>query len=47
MIVPSDKDASRFETREDAIYALQRRGIGSKGVSVLEVPNCSTQGPEI
>jgi hypothetical protein len=47
MLVPSDKEASRFSTKEDAIYALQRRGIGFKGVTILEVPNGSAQSQEV
>lgn len=36
--VPSDEQATGFETRREAIDELVKRRIGFKGVAVIEVP---------
>jgi hypothetical protein len=36
--VARDQDATQFETRDEAVAALQRRQIGFKGVTIIERP---------
>lgn len=36
--VPSDGEATGFESREEAIDELRKRRMGHKGIAIVEVP---------
>jgi hypothetical protein len=36
--VPTDLEATVFESREEAVVCLQKRRIGFKGVAIVEIP---------